>query len=169
MSQTRWHQPIGAIVFLWALLLSGNGLALSIERVVSPGGIEAWLAHDASIPVLAVEIAFRESGSAKDPKGKEGLAYLASGLLDEGAGSLDSKSFQRALEENAIFLSFDASRDDFSGSLKTLRKNYKKAFDLLRLALTAPRFDDEATSRIRNQVRTSLARRADDPDAIAQQ
>ena len=156
------------LLFTFILLLPTTVSALSIERVVSAGGIEAWLARDTSVPVISVEIAFRESGSAMDPKGKEGLAYLASGLLDEGAGDLDSQAFRRALEEDVISLSFDAGRDDFTGSLKTLRKNHKKAFDVLRLALSESRFDSEAVERIRNQVLTILAQRADDPDAIAQ-
>lgn len=143
-------------------------MALSIERVTSPGGIEAWLAHDASVPIISVEIAFRESGSAADPEGKEGLAFLASGLLDEGAGDLDSQAFRRALEENAISLSFDTGHDDFTGSLRTLRKNHEQAFDLLRLALSKPRFDADAVERIRNQVLTIIAQRADDPDAVVQ-
>ncbi|MCE2510352.1 MAG: insulinase family protein [Alphaproteobacteria bacterium] len=162
-------QAIGGAFFLACVLLfPAAAAALSIERVVSPGGIEAWLARDTSVPVVSVEIAFRESGSAMDPNGKEGLAYLASGLLDEGAGDLDSQAFRRALEENAITLSFDTGRDAFTGSLKTLRKNHETAFNLLRLALSTPRFDSEAVKRIRNQVLTMLAYRADDPNTIAQ-
>lgn len=156
------------LFFTCILLFPTAASALTIERVVSAGGIEAWLARNTSVPVLSVEIAFRESGSAMDPKGKEGLAYLASGLLDEGAGDLDSQAFRQALEEDVISLSFDAGRDTFTGSLKTLRKNHEKAFALLRLALSEPRFDSEAVERIRNQVLTTLAHRADDPDAIAQ-
>ena len=44
------------------------------------------------------------TNQALDPDGKEGLAYLASSLLDEGAGDLDSQSFQRRLEELSIAL-----------------------------------------------------------------
>jgi len=157
-----------ALSFACILLFPATAAAFNIERVVSANGIEAWLARDTSVPVLSVEIAFRESGSAVDPTGKEGLAYLASGLLDEGAGNLDSQAFRHALEDNVISLSFDARRDVFTGSLKTLRKNHKKAFTLLRLALLKPRFDTGAVERIRNQVLTTLAHRADDPDAIAQ-
>ncbi|MEW5703715.1 MAG: pitrilysin family protein [Pseudomonadota bacterium] len=157
----------GALACLLFFLPSAAS-ALAIERVVSPGGIEAWLARDASVPVIAVEIAFRESGSAGDPAGKEGLAYLVSGLLDEGAGPMDSQAFREALEKQAISLSFDANLDDFLGSLKTLRENHVAAFDLFRLALSEPRFDQDAVARIRNQVLTTIAARLDDPDATAQ-
>ena len=38
-------------------------------------------------------------GIETDPVGKEGLANLASSLLDEGAGELDSQAFRTELEE----------------------------------------------------------------------
>ena len=55
--------------------------AIEVERVVSPGGIEAWLVEDHSNPIISLDLAFT-GGAALDPAGKEGLAYLLSGLLD---------------------------------------------------------------------------------------
>ena len=72
-----------------------------------------------SIPFLSLALHFR-GGSALDPAGREGLAYMVSGLLDEGAGDLDSQAFRVELEDRAIRLSFEAGRDEFSGQLKTL-------------------------------------------------
>src|SRR5207247_4259326 len=40
--------------------------AMTIERVVSPGGIEAWLVRDQTLPLIAVEFAIL--GSAVDRK-----------------------------------------------------------------------------------------------------
>ena len=139
---------------------------IEIERVVSPGGIEAWLVEDHLVPVIAVRFAFR-GGSAVDPVGKEGLAEMASSLQDEGAGELDSEAFQRRLTDLAITLSFNAGRDTYGGALKTLTENREAAFELLRLALNAPRFDAEPVERIRSQILVVLAREAEDPDAIA--
>ncbi len=140
--------------------------AVDIQRVESPGGIEAWLVEEHSIPIIAVEIAF-DGGGALDPRGKEGLANLLSGLLDEGAGDLDSQAFQGRLEELAIRLGFDSYRDTFWASLKTLTENRDEAFALLGLALTAPRFDTDAVERVRGQVLSGLRRDAEDPDEIA--
>ncbi|MGH6944569.1 MAG: M16 family metallopeptidase, partial [Geminicoccaceae bacterium] len=106
-------------------------------------------------------------GAALDPVGKEGLAYMVSGLLDEGAGELDSRAFRTELEDLAIRLSFDAGRDEFTGQLKTLTEHRARAFELLRLALTQARFDDEPVERIRSQIQASLRRRAEDPDYVA--
>jgi zinc protease len=140
--------------------------ASTVERVVSPGGIEAYLLSEPSIPFLSLALQFR-GGSALDPAGKEGLAYMVSGLLDEGAAELDSQAFRTELEDRAIRLSFDAGRDQFTGQLKTLTLHRERAFELLRLALSEPRFDAEPVERIRNQIQASLRRRSEDPDYLA--
>ena len=140
--------------------------AAEIQEVRSPGGITAWLVEERSIPMLAVEIHFR-GGASLDPEGKEGLANLLSGLLDEGAGDLDSQAFQGRLEDLAISLSFDAGRDGFSGSMRTLTENTDEAFRLLRLSLTEPRFDPEPVERLRSQVITGIRSRAQNPNTIA--
>jgi zinc protease len=154
------------LALLWVLLALAPARAVEVQSVTSPGGLEAWLVEDHSIPVISVEIAFR-GGAALDPDGKEGLAVMASSLIDEGAGDLGSQAFQGRLEDLSIELSFDATLDAFEGTLRTLTVNRDAAFEMLRLALTAPRFDDEPVARIRSQIQARLARRANDPDDIA--
>ncbi len=148
------------------LSLAAQPAAVTVERVVSPGGIEAWLVADSTVPVISLNLAFR-GGAALDPAGKEGLAEMVSALLDEGAGELDSQAFQRRLSDLAITLRFEAGLDNFGGTLRTLSENRDAAFELLRLALSEPRFDQEPVERIRSQLLTILARSADDPDAVA--
>ncbi|MEX2630089.1 MAG: pitrilysin family protein [Tistlia sp.] len=140
--------------------------AVEVERVVSPGGIEAWLVEDDSNPMLSLELAFR-GGAAADPEGQEGLSRFAAYLLDEGAGEYDSEAFQQVLADLSVRLSFDSGRDAFRASLATLTRNRDEAFRLLRLALSEPRFDPEPVSRLRAQLATRLARQAEDPDSIA--
>ncbi|WP_246161421.1 M16 family metallopeptidase [Segnochrobactrum spirostomi] len=141
--------------------------AMDIEPVVSPGGIHAWLVHDDSVPIVAVNFAFKGGGSAQDPVGKEGLANLLSTLLDEGAADLDSEAYQKKLADLAIKLGFDAGRDSFSGSMQTLAANTPAAFDLLRLALTETRFDAEPISRMKAQIVSGLRDDAQNPGAVS--
>ena len=151
---------------LSVVLLSTTAQAIEVQRVVSPAGMEAWLVEDHTNPIVALRFAFR-GGAALDPKGKEGLAEVVSSLLDEGAGELDSQAFQRRLEDMAITLRFDAGYDTFGGRLMTLSANVGAAFDLLRLALTQPRFDEEPVARIRSQILTMIRRNSEDPNVIA--
>lgn len=138
-----------------------------IQKIISPAGIEIWLAQESKVPVVALQAAWR-GGSVAEPAGREGLAVLLMGLLDEGAGPYDAQGFQQRLEEHAIELGFRASRDILSLQLKTLSLHRDEAFRLLGLALTAPRLDQDAIERIRAQIRASLAAAAADPDEIAE-
>lgn len=164
----RYRLPfLATVVFvlvggLWA----GPTAAIEIERVRSPGGIEAWLVRDQTIPMISVSFAFA-GAAALDPAGKEGLADMVSSLLDEGAGELDSEAFQKALEDISASLSFDAGRERFRGSLRTLSRGRDAAFGLLRLAVTEPRFDAKPVERIRAQLIASLMSHQENPRRIA--
>jgi zinc protease len=139
---------------------------MKIERVTSPGGIEAWLVENHDNPLIAMRFAFR-GGSTQDPQGKEGLAYFVTAMMDEGAGELDSVAFQERAQGLAMRLTFDASRDVMLGNLQTLSANKDEVFDLVRLALTAPRFDDDAIERVRAQILAGLKFDENDPGTVA--
>jgi zinc protease len=140
--------------------------AAKIERVVTPGGIEIWHVRDDMLPMVSVEFGF-VGGSSQDPADKPGVAYLAASLLDEGAGDLNARAFQERLEERAISISFSAQRDSLRGSLKTLLEHRDQAFELLRLAVSDPRFDSTEVERIRATVLAGLRRRTTNPGDIA--
>src|SRR6185503_1913278 len=157
-----------ALVALSVVVVGGASAATPIERVTSACGLEAWLVREPSVPLIALSFAFA-GGANDDPAGRPGVASMVTDLLDEGAGDLDSKVFHERLEANAIEMSFSAERDHVYGTLRTLHDNRDLAFDLLRLALNAPRFDTEAVERVRAQVLTSLRRATSSPGEIASQ
>jgi zinc protease len=161
---SRW----GLIAAVLAMMVAWTPIAGAFEiiKVTSPGGIKAWLVEDHKNPIITLRMAFL-GGTSADPAGKKGLAYLASGLLDEGAGRLDSTAFQKALADESISLSFDANTDSFSGGLTTLTETSDQAFRLLRLALTEARFDAEPIERIRGQILAGLRSRKENPNRIA--
>jgi zinc protease len=140
--------------------------ATTVQRVVSPGGIAAWLVQEPSLPLVALNFAF-VGGATGDPADKPGVGYMVSSLLDDGAGELDSKAFQQRLEENAVELRFSVTHDYFYGSIRLLKERQDQSFDLLRLALNQPRFDADAVARIRDQILAGLRRESTDPGTIA--
>ncbi len=151
---------------LTLLALGAPSFATTIERVVSPLGIEAWLVHEPAVPLIAVDFAF-VGGAVQDAQGKAGTATLTAALLDEGVGDLDSKTFHDRLERKAVELSFFAERDSVRGSLRTLSEHRDAAFDDLRLALTAPRFDASDVEINRAQILSLLRRQTTNPSDIA--
>jgi len=159
------------VVLALGLALGFAGLvpanaASKIQAITSPGGIKAWLVSEPSVPIVALDYSFKGGGNA-DPAGRPAVATMLAALLDEGAGDLDARAFQERMEEKAIQLGFSANRDQFRGSMHTLSANLDEAVDLLRLALTAPRFDEEPVARIRDQLQAQLVRNSTNPNEIA--
>lgn len=153
-----------AALFAFFLLLPAQ--AVTIERVISPGGIEAWLVADDTVPLIAMNFSF-DGGTVQDPDGKEGLTRLLTASLDEGAGELTSAEYKARLEELAVSIGFSADRDHLYGSLRTLTATRDDAFALLRLALTEPRFDETDMERNRARLIAGVRRQEQDPNALA--
>lgn len=140
--------------------------APKIERIKTPLGLEVWFVREPAIPMVALQATWR-GGSSSDPVGQEGLAQLATGLLTEGAGDLSDDDYQTALQEAAIAVDFSTERDYTTVTLRTLSQHRNRAFELLKLALTAPRFDDEPVQRIKAQARVAYERSRASPNALA--
>jgi zinc protease len=159
---------VASIFFAAAAAIASTNAAsaMTIEKIVSPGGIEAWLVREKSLPLVTLNYAFH-GGASQDDADKAGTANLTADLLDEGAGELDGKTFHERLENRAIEMSFQVGRDYIYGSLRTLNDNRDEAFDLLRLALTNPRFDADAIDRIRGQTMATLQRDTTNPNDLA--
>lgn len=140
--------------------------ATDIQVVRSPGGIEAWLVEDNSIPIISMRLAFA-GGVAQDSAEKLGLVNMLSALLDEGAGDLDSQTYQRRMQELNMRMSFSAGRDNFTGQFQTLTENRDAAFEMLRMAINEPRFDQVPVDRIRGQLLVGINRKTQDPNTVA--
>ena len=141
--------------------------ALTVQNVVSPGGIKAWLVEDHSIPVVSMQFGF-DGGALTDPNGKEGRASLAAALFIEGgAGDMTGQELQQRLARRAIRLSFKGALEDTTGLLKTTVENRQEAFKLLGLILSQSRFEPEAFSRVQSQHLADLKRSYERPGTLA--
>lgn len=143
--------------------------ALDIQEIESPGGITYWLVEEPAIPIVSLEMSFR-GGARLDPEGKAGLARMVAGLLDEGAGEMDTAAFSAARDEISARFGFSANRDRFEVSANMLAENASQSAALLATALTAPRFEADPMARVRAQMLTSIAESETDPsDQAARQ
>lgn len=142
------------IIFLFFACICFNAAAhaTKVQEIVSDKGLTAWLVEEHSLPLLAVRVAFKKSGSAYDPKSKEGLANMTAALLMEGAGNLDARSFAEALESHAIAMNMNVDEDFFNASAECLSEHADKTFSYLGMALTNPRFDSSSIKRVKSQT-----------------
>ncbi len=149
------------------LCLSGTAAASPpVQEIESPSGLKAWLVTDKSLPIISIKMSWA-GGSAVDPQDRHGLTYLMSSLLNEGAGDLGPLAFQQAMADHAMHFAFDADRDNLTGSLRCLSQYMARCFDLLKLALTAPRFDEEAIELMKSDHGARYRQRRQSPQQMA--
>jgi len=157
------HLILSLVLMLGAAPLHAE---IEIEEVTSPGGVDAWLVEDHSIPFVALEIRFR-GGASLDAPDAQGATNLMVGLLEEGAGDLGAQEFARARDSLAAKFSYSVSDDAVSVSAQMLTENRDEAAALLRSSLVAPRFDESAIERVRGQVLSGLRSAQTDPRSMA--
>jgi len=165
----RRHSFLKGIAMALALFTASNAADAQvgkIERLKTPAGIEVWFVRDDTLPILSINFAF-DGGASQDPADRAGLAYVTAAMLDEGAGELNAKAFQERLERRAISLSYNADRDTFRGTVRVLSEHVDEAFELLRLSLNTPRFEQEAIDRIRASILAAYKRSLTNPDEVA--
>lgn len=154
-------------VILDKSILKEKTFETEVVEVVSPvNGIKAYLFFDNTNPIISIDFLFKKTGFAYDLKGKKGISNLAAGLLTEGAGKYSSYDFKEELENKAIMISFSSRLDDFGGSLVTIKKNDDKAYELLNLALTKPRFELEHIRIFKEQMSVMIRRQTEHPESI---
>ena len=154
-------------VFLFVIFFSFSANAAAKVEELSSGGVKAWMIKDNSLPIIAVKIAFKGAGYAHDPAGKQGIANFVSGTLNEGAGEYDSQTFQRMLDENAIELGYDADKDDFYITMKTVSGNLDLALKLLKSSIFEPLFNSDDIERVRSQIATNIRKADESADYLA--
>ena len=157
---------IRALTALFILLAALPARAIEIQEVTSPGGIKAWLVEDHTIPFTAMTIMFR-GGATLEAEGKRGAMNLMTATLEEGAGEMDATRFAEAIEALGASARFNLGDDALTVNARALTENRDQAADLLRLALTEPRFDQDAIDRVRAQVQAAIRSEETDPQSIA--
>lgn len=155
----------GSLIAFMLLVAAPLRAEIDIAEVTSPGGVTAWLVQEESIPFVALELRFK-GGASLDLPGKRGATNLMVGLLEEGAGDLDSRAFSERAESLAASFDFDIGDDAVSISARFLVENQDEALALLRDAITQPRFDQDAIDRVKAQIVSVVRSDAQDPDNL---
>jgi zinc protease len=143
-----------------------NAALRPVEQITTTSGVELWLVHEPSIPLVAVRFSFA-GGALQDPRGKEGLGDLLGSLLSEGAGNMDAATFARRIANEGARLSFAIDRDQIYGGFDVLSSRLLEAMELLRTAVSSPRFDPEAIERVRSQKLAELDLALKNPRSVA--
>ena len=150
-----------SIILLLMLTLSllpvpNRGILLAmpqVQRMVLPNGLVLLMSEDHSLPLITLRLLV-DSGSRRDPLGKEGLAYLTAKGRLLGTSTYSATTFNESLDFTGASLNASADDDFAVLSLRILKKDLDKGFDLFMEALTQPTFPRE---EIQQEVRKTLA------------
>jgi len=150
-----------------APLAETNTSALAdIEVVTSPGGVTAWLVSESFVPIIAMEMSWK-GGSAIEPSGKDGAGWVLGYMMNEGAGDLDTTAYGTRMEDLSMEFACGVGVDWTKCGFSTLKDTADQSFEMLRLALAEPRFDQEPIDRAKRELTVNLMQAETDPKTIA--
>src|SRR5262245_59917244 len=118
-------------VGLLAVVVPASALP-KVQKVVSPGGIEAWLMELNDAPLITFRVAFK-GGVLQDPDGRYGNTTMTSYMFDEGAGPYDSADLKRRTTRIGVGLGASSNFQFLTVSFSTPSVHKDEAFELLRL------------------------------------
>ena len=155
----RW---IFVLLVIKGVLLSGVVDSIEIKGVKVPIVYE----KDSSLPIVSMQIVFKNSGSLYDGE-KLGLAKFTASMLGEGTKELGAVGFAKKLEDSAISLSSSTGNETFVFELSSLKAQFPKGIELLKELLKNPNFSKESLEKIKLLKSSVIKQKESDFDYIA--
>ncbi|MCA1609474.1 MAG: insulinase family protein [Acidobacteria bacterium] len=123
------------------------------------------------LPQLMVKLQF-QAGSARDPKGKEGLAALAASMVsDAGSKAMRIDEIRKAFYPIAGGFSAQTDKELATFTLRIHRDNWKPFLDIVLPMLLDPGMRDDDFQRVRDGQRNALRQdlRSDNEEELAKE
>jgi zinc protease len=129
-------------------------------------GLEILVVERPELPKVAVTLASR-SGSAGDPPGKEGAAYLATQTMDTGTKTRKDLDIENSLGNLGTALAGDTGRESARVSFEVLKRNLAPALEVFADVIQNPTYPAAEFERQKKRHLDALAQQAKEPNAIA--
>ncbi len=131
-----------------------------------PGGARLLVVPKRDLPLVSLQVLI-PAGTAADPVGRCGMAYLTAKMLGEGAGRRDALAFSAEVARLGATFSAWAEEDATHLSLLVLRRHLAPALDLLCDALLRPRLDAGELRRVKGEARARALQRRSQPEQVS--
>ena len=156
----------GLVSLLFAM--QGAWAAPAIVQWQTTAGSHVYFVEARELPMVDVRLLF-DAGAAREPAGKQGLAQLVNGLLDQGTGELDATGVSYEFERLGARYGAASGYDFASVSLRCLSAPtlLEPALRNLRRVVAAPTFPEQAVVRRKQRMQVALERKRQSPAAIA--
>jgi len=138
----------------------------AFERKTLSDGLPVVLVGMHEVPMAEVILVVR-AGDAADPQGREGLASMTAGMLDEGAGGRDALALADAIDFLGATLETASDWDASTVSLRVPVARLGDALPLMADVALRPDFPEKELVRLRKEALTALLQARDVPGRIA--
>ena len=139
-----------------------------VRRHRLANGLDVRTVEHGPLPVVTFVLLVRD-GTGSDPAGREGLAALTAGLLDEGTGDLSAIDVSDALARIGADYDVDVRDDATVQTLTTLSRFAGRGASLLASITARPSFREADIDRVRAQRLNRLKQLKDSPAARGEQ
>lgn len=162
------------LLLILVFLMLGMGLAESnlyamppVQRMTLSNQLVLLASGEHSLPFVTLQLLI-DSGSRRDPSGEEGLAYLTAKGLLHGTSKRTINQINEELDFLGASLNSSSGRDYATLSLRVLKKDLEKGFDLFMEVLTQPIFPDEEIKREIEKTLAAIQSEEDQPEEVAE-
>jgi zinc protease len=138
--------------------------ALNPSRTVLENGVSVLAKEARSTPSVAISLAMR-AGSAGDPAGAEGTAWLLSRVIDRGTVSRSAADIAEALDSRGISVNIGVTRHLFSLTCTCLVEDFEPVLALLGEIVMTPSLHEAEIATRKGEVITAI-RQDDDSPAV---
>lgn len=131
-------------------------------------GVEIPLIHeeDSRLPMVSMQVVFRQSGSIED-RDLPGLVKMSAKMMNEGTAKLGSIGFAKTLDAKAVHLSAHAGTETFVMELSSLKESFDYGLDKFKDLLSDPNLNKETLEKSKAITMGALSRKENDYDYVA--
>jgi zinc protease len=110
-----------------------------------------------------------KSGQVMQPKGKEGIAYLLSRLMQESTMGYTAEKMEEELDKLGSNIDVWADEENISVGVTSLSRNTNSTLNLAAEIMLRPKFSEEEFNRIKKQQLEYIANQSTQAEVIANQ
>ncbi len=153
-------------ISLFILLLQGLLMAETVKEIeIKDTKVPVVFETGNFVPIISMQLVFTNAGHLSNSK--DGLASIASKLLNEGTRKDGSVGFAQKLDAHAIELGAHVGRESFVVEVSALKSEFPYAIELLKALLQDPNYTKEALDQVKRQKIGWLKQKESDFDYIA--
>ena len=139
-------------------------MPLNPVRIALANGATLLAKTTTTTPAVAINLAMR-AGSADDPPGRAGTAWLLSRVIDRGTATRSASNIAEALDSRGITLTITVTRHMFTLACRCLAEDFEPVLAILADILTMPSVPEDELAIRKGEVVTSI-RQDDDSPAV---